>query len=105
MALCVCGIVGLWGVGFFSPELVGDVIERSLRAEGVAADKIARAKTIWTGVNMIVQNLGGFFGMVMFTKAAQRFGRKPAFAVAFVCAFLATVGFFRFFDSMGDMWM
>src|SRR5688572_3084434 len=30
MILCIAGIIGLWGIGFFSPELVGDVITRSL---------------------------------------------------------------------------
>lgn len=105
MLLCVAGVVGLWGVGFFSPELVADVLDRSLRAQGVDANNIAAQKTIWTGVNMIVQNLGAFFGMLTFTRAAQRFGRKPSFAVAFICAFLATVGYFRFFNSKGDIWM
>jgi len=105
MMLCVAGVVGLWGVGFFSPELVGDVIERSLRAEGTSADKISKAKTIWTGVNMLVQNLGAFCGMIAFTKAAQRFGRKPAFAVAYVAAFLSTVGYFQLFNSKADIWM
>ena len=105
MMLCIAGIIGLWGIGFFSPELVGDVIERSLRKEGVGPDKIAKAKTIWTGVNMIVQNLGAFFGMLCFTKAAQRFGRKPVFAVAFVCAFAATIGYFQLFNSKSDIWM
>ena len=105
MMLCVAGVVGLWGVGFFSPELVGDVIERSLKAEGTSAAKISQAKTIWTGVNMIVQNLGAFCGMIAFSKAAQRFGRKPAFAVAYVAAFLATVGYFQLFNSKADIWM
>ena len=105
MLLCIAGVVGLWGVGFFSPELVGDVIERSLKKEGVAADQISKAKTIWTGVNMIVQNLGSFFGMLAFTKAAQRFGRKPVFAVGYIAAFVATVGFFQLFNSKADIWM
>jgi MFS family permease len=105
MMLCVAGVVGLWGVGFFSPELVGDVIERSLKAEGTSAAKISQAKTIWTGVNMIVQNLGAFCGMMAFTKAAQRFGRKPAFAAAFIAAFVATVGYFQLFNSKADIWM
>jgi len=105
MLLCIAGIVGLWGIGFFSPELVGDVIARSLKREGVTADKISQAKTVWTGVNMIVQNLGAFCGMICFTKAAQRFGRKPAFAVAYVCAFVATVGYFQLFNSKSDIWM
>ncbi|MBI3879068.1 MAG: MFS transporter [Verrucomicrobia bacterium] len=105
MCLCIAGVVGLWGIGFFSPELVGDVLERSLKKDGVAADKIAQAKTVWTGVNMIVQNLGAFCGMIAFTKAAQRWGRKPAFAVAFVAAFVATVGYFQLFNGKGDIWM
>ncbi|HTH46398.1 MAG TPA: MFS transporter [Candidatus Limnocylindria bacterium] len=105
MLLCVAGVVGLWGIGFFSPELVGDVIERSLKAEGVGPDKISQAKTVWTGANMIVQNVGAFLGMITFTKAAQRWGRKPAFAVALVAAFVSTVGFFQFFNSKTDIWM
>jgi MFS family permease len=105
MMLCVAGVVGLWGVGFFSPELVGDVIDRSLKAEGISPEKITKARTIWTGVNMIVQNLGGFCGMMAFTKAAQRFGRKPAFTFAYLAAFVATVGYFRLFNSKADIWM
>ena len=61
-------------------------------------------KTTWVGWNMIVQNLGAFFGMIVFTRAAQKFGRKTAFAVAFLCAFVATVGFFRFFNSRDHIW-
>ncbi|MBI3877083.1 MAG: MFS transporter [Verrucomicrobia bacterium] len=105
MCLCIAGVVGLWGIGFFSPELVGDVIERSLKADGVAPDKIAQTKTVWTGVNMIVQNLGAFCGMMAFTRAAQRYGRKPAFAVAFIAAFIATIGYFQLFNGKGDIWM
>ena len=104
MLLCVAGVVGLWGIGFVSPELVGDVIERSLRAEGVDPKAIPGLKTTWVGWNMIVQNLGAFFGMIVFTRAAQKFGRKTAFAVAFLCAFVATVGFFRFFNSRDHIW-
>ncbi|MBI5802636.1 MAG: MFS transporter [Verrucomicrobia bacterium] len=105
MCLCISGVVGLWGIGFFSPELVGDVLERSLKHEGVTPDKIAKAKTVWTGVNMIVQNIGAFCGMIAFTKAAQRWGRKPAFSVAFLAAFIATVGYFQLFNGKGDIWM
>ena len=105
MLLCVAGVVGLWGVGFFSPELVGDVLDRSLRSQGVDPKLIPGQKTFWAGVNMITQNLGSFFGMIVFTRAAQRFGRKPAFAVAFVCAFIATVGYFQLFNRMQDIWM
>ncbi len=105
MVLCVAGVIGLWGIGFFSPELVGGVIEQSLRAEGLAPEKIAGEKTYWIGVNSIVQNIGAFFGMLLFTKVTQRTGRKPAFAVAFILALVATVGYFQFFNGRGDIWM
>ena len=105
MLLCVAGVVGLWGIGFFSPELVGDVIERSLKQAGVAPEKFAAEKTKWIGVNMMVQNIGAFFGMLAFTRAAQRWGRKPAFAVGYVCAFVATIGYFQLFNSRSDIWM
>ncbi len=105
MLLCVAGVVGLWGIGFFSPELVGDVIERSLKQAGVAPEHFAASKTKWIGVNMMVQNIGAFFGMLLFTKAAQRWGRKPAFAGAFLAAFFATIGYFQLFNSRADIWM
>ena len=105
MMLCVAGVIGLWGIGFFSPELVGDVMQRSLMEEGVAADKITGEKTYWIGVNSIVQNIGAFIGMLLFTKFAQSLGRKKAFAFAFVAAMLATIGYFQFFNGRGDIWM
>ena len=105
MMLCVAGVIGLWGIGFFSPELVGDVMQRSLEAEGVAADKITGEKTFWIGVNSIVQNIGAFFGMLLFTRFAQSMGRKKAFALAYVAAMIATIGYFQFFNGRGDIWM
>ena len=105
MMLCVAGVIGLWGIGFFSPELVGDVIERSLKEQGVAAKDIPGEKTYWIGVNMIVQNIGSFFGMLVFTKFAQSHGRRMTFAIAFVCAMAATIGYFQLFNSKGDIWM
>lgn len=99
MLLCVAGVVGLWGVGFFSPELVGDVIGKALKAEKVAAEQIPGKRLMWTGITMIMQNIGAFFGMMAFTKAAHHFGRKPVFAVAFIAAFLSTVLVFKFLSQ------
>jgi MFS family permease len=105
MILCVAGVVGLWGVGFFSPELVGDVITRSLKEQGVADDVIANKKTYWIGINSIVQNLGAFFGMLLFTKLAQSAGRKTAFVIGYIAAFAVTFGYFRLFNGTNDIWM
>src|SRR5882672_6835134 len=99
MLLCIAGVVGLWGVGFFSPELVGDVISRQLRAQDVPLEQVPGRRLMWTGINMIAQNIGAFFGMMAFTKLAQRYGRKPVFAVAFVAAFLSTAATFKFLSQ------
>lgn len=99
MLLCVAGVVGLWGVGVFSSELVGDVITRQLRAENVPAAEIPGKRLMWTGINMVMQQIGCFFGMMAFTRVASRFGRKPSFAVAYVAAFLSTVLVFKFLSE------
>jgi MFS family permease len=105
MVLCVAGVVGLWGVGFFSPELVGAALDKSLRAEGLSAKDLDTSKGFWMSINLIVQNLGAFAGMIVFGKCAHRFGRKPAFTAGFILAFAATVFFFLSFKAKGDLWM
>jgi MFS family permease len=105
MVLCVAGVIGLWGIGFFSPELVGPVIERSLREQNLSPEKIAGAKGIWIGINSIVFNVGAFVGMLLMTKLAERLGRRPAFVIAFIAALIATVGYFRLFNAKSDIWM
>jgi len=86
-------------VGFFSPELVGDVIGKILKTQNVAAGEVPARRLMWTGVNMIMQNLGSFFGMLVFTKLAQIHGRKPIFAGAFVCAFVSTFIVFKYLSQ------
>jgi len=99
MLLCVAGVIGLWGVGFFSPELVNDVTGKILKAQNVPPEHLPGKRLMWTGINMIIQNLGAFFGMITFTKLAQAYGRKPIFAIAFVCAFVSTVVVFKFLSQ------
>jgi MFS family permease len=105
MMLCISGVIGLWGIGFFAPELVGDVISNSLREKQIAETEIKAAEATWKGVNSIVQNIGAFFGMIAFAWLAQRTGRKPAFAVGFIGAMIATWGYFEYFNGIGDIWM
>jgi MFS family permease len=99
MVLCVAGVVGLWGVGVFSPELINGVITRQLTAENVPAEQIAGRRMMWTGINMVMQQIGCFLGMMAFTKVAQRFGRKPSFVVAFIAAFISTALVFKFLSE------
>ena len=105
MLLCVAAVVGLWGVGFFSNKLVAPAIAKALAAEKLTPDQISQAKQWWSAANLIVMNVGAFFGMILFSKAANKFGRKPAFAAAFIAAFAATIFFYQNFSTRGDIWM
>ena len=107
MILCVSGVVGLWGVGFFSGALIGPAIENALKAQNPAITPAALAagKQWWTAANLIVQNIGAFFGMILFAKLAHRFGRKTVFALGFIAAFAATIFFYQNFQTKADIWM
>ena len=107
MILCVSGVVGLWGVGFFSGALIGPAIENALKAQNPAITPAALAagKQWWTAANLIVQNIGAFFGMILFAKLAHRFGRKTIFAFGFIAAFAATIFFYQNFQTKADIWM
>ena len=105
MLLCVAAVVGLWGVGFFSGKLVGPAIEAALKAENLSPAEINQGKQWWTAANLIAMNIGAFAGMICFSKAAHRFGRKPVFAVGFIAALLSTVFFYQTFATRSDIWM
>ncbi len=105
MMLCIAGVIGLWGIGFFAPELVGDVIKTSLKAKGLSDVEISSQATYYKGLNSIIQNVGAFFGMLAFAWLAQRTGRRFAFVVAFIGAFVATNLYFRMFQGVDQLWM
>jgi MFS family permease len=106
MTMCISGVVGLWGIGFFSPELINDVIGRALIKEGIPVGQQSGYRTMWTGLNMIIQNIGACAGMLVFTKLASHFGRKPVFAAAYLCAMISTIGVFKFLNERADIfWM
>ena len=105
MLLCIVGVIGVWAIGFMSPELVKDVISRNLRDQGVEESLVPGMTKGWVSFNMICQNIGAFCGMLSFTWLAQVIGRKKTFAIGFVAAMLATIGYFQFFNGVNDIWM
>ena len=105
MLLCVSAVIGLWGIGFFSNKLVAPAIAAALAAQNLPPDEVQAGKQWWAAANLIVQNFGAFFGMICFSKAAARFGRKPVFAVAFLAALASTVFFYQCFQTTTDIWM
>ncbi|MGN6136877.1 MAG: MFS transporter [Aureliella sp.] len=105
MVLCIAGVIGLWGIGFFAPELVGSVIKNSLESRGLSETEIASQAAFYKGLNGIIQNAGAFLGMVAFSYLAQWTGRKPAFIVAFIGALLSTNMYFIMFKGVDQLWM
>jgi MFS family permease len=90
MFLAVAGVIGLWGIGFFSYDLLRPVLEQSFRAQGLTGADLAGKVTIWIGITSMLQNIGCFFGIQAFTYFTQFTNRRKAFAVGFVAAMLMT---------------
>jgi MFS family permease len=106
MLLAFAGVVGLWGIGFFSFDLVYSVFRKTFEAEGLSGDALEGRLALWMGLVSLLQNFGGFWGVHAFSRLAIRTGRKPAFAVAFLAALLSTAFTFWFLEDVTDVfWM
>jgi len=104
--LAFAGVVGLWGIGYFSYDLLSGVLDKYFRAQGLAENVIAGKKAMWTGITSLVQNSGAFLGVYAFTYFTQRTSRRLAFAIAFVMAMLTTAFLFWKLNSFADVfWM
>ncbi|MGA0853402.1 MAG: MFS transporter [Luteolibacter sp.] len=106
MILSCAGVIGLWGIGVFSSDLVGDIIANNLKDAGKTAEEVTKGRQIWMSINLLCFNLGAFFGMMFFTRITEKLGRKKAFAGFFFCALLVTVFVFQNINSPNDiLWM
>jgi MFS family permease len=98
MLLAFAGVVGLWGIGNFSVDLLRAMLDKTSLSAG--------QKTFWASMTLLLQNAGGFVGMYAFTHLTHRVGRKTAFAITFVAAMVTTAFTFWNLDSFGDIfWM
>ncbi len=96
LGLGLAGMVGLWGIGFFSPELISSALQGQPQAvvDGVR------------GWGTAAQDVGSFFGMLTFTLIATYIGRKIAFGGAFVLCIVMTSFAFTHLRSAADAyWM
>ncbi len=134
LALAFSGVVGLWGVGFFTMDLVGNVLkphfeltlaeehgidfeawpERNEEIQAGAApneaekkyiDSVAGSVQTWKGYTSLMINFGAFFGMYGFGLLTGRIGRKPSFAIALVAAGISTATVFYFLDSFWQIFV
>jgi len=106
LMLASAGVVGLWGIGFFSYDLLRTVLEPEFKAQGLSGAMLAGRITTWIGITSLFQNLGCFFGVYAFTYLTHYTGRKKAFAVSFIAAMLMTAyTFWNLKDLSGVFWM
>ncbi len=90
MVLAFAGVVGLWGIGFFSFDLVDSVFRKHFQGQGLSNAQIQGKLTFWKGITSLVQNGGAFFGIYAFAYVTQYIGRRRAFAISFLLAAAAT---------------
>jgi MFS family permease len=106
LVLCSAGIIGLWGIGNFHPKIIRSIVEADLASQNLSASEMASSKAYWSSVGLLLQNIGGFIGMLSLAKFAQVKGRRPAFALALSLSFVCTLLVFRYLRQMDQIyWM
>lgn len=109
LLLASAGVIGLWGIGFFTGDLQREVFGPIFRAEGMAEAVIEEKLRKLSGITLLVQNVGAFFGVYSFSYVSHYLGRRPTFAICFVGAMLATINVFwnlGRFNGISDIyWM
>ena len=86
LSLAVVGVIGLWGVGFYSPELIDHALS------DLPIEEISAVKAKGTAL----QDVGALLGMLTFTWIATRMGRKLAFGMAFLFCWVVVSSVFMF---------
>jgi MFS family permease len=96
IGLGLAGMAGLWGIGFFSPEL----ISTALKGQPQKVVDVVR------GNALAFQDAGAFLGMVTFTFVATRIGRRIAFLGGYILCLGATIFVYNNLRSGSDAyWM
>jgi MFS family permease len=89
--LATSGVMGLWGVAFYTPELVRSFVP-------------AEDQTFYVFLTSFLQNGGAFFGIYGFGLMAGFMGRRPAFVVAFLLGLVSTAAVFGLMNSTAQIW-
>jgi MFS family permease len=106
LVMCGAGIVGLWGLGNFHPTIVRSIVAQHLASSHLTPEALTSAKAHWSALGLLLQNIGGFIGMMTLAKIAQVKGRRFAFGLAIVLSFLSTVLVFKYLREISQMyWM
>lgn len=94
--LAFAGVIGVWGVGFWSPNLTRGILESATE----------RQREVIVSIQSILQDTGAFFGILFFTWVATSIGRKLAFIISFLLAYFVSMFVFGTMDSPSEIyWM
>jgi len=94
--LGVSGMIGLWGIGFFSPELISTALRGAPQS---VVDSVRGWATAF-------QDVGSFLGMLTFTMVAAFLSRRLAFLLSLLLSMFVTMFVFRSLNSASDAyWM
>ena len=115
--LGLAGIMGLWGIGFWLPELVREAVLVPTAAALAAADPTmtqvaitgaiaaAKANQDWhVSLAMLLFNGAAAVATYLFAVLMGRVGRRPAFALIFILALVSVFGVFGFMTKASQVW-
>lgn len=96
LAFGISGMVGLWGIGFYSPELVRTAL----------AGETQETKDWFASFGTALQDAGAFCGVLFFTFMATYIGRRFAFLASFIIGMITVCFVFYFLERGEDVyWM
>jgi MFS family permease len=104
MLLACAGVIGLWGIAFFSVDLVRSVLQKQFVADGLSGADLAGKLTKYQGFASMMIQVGAFASMSLAAPLCLRIGRKPFFAISLVAAMLSTAMVFRYLSKPSDIW-
>ena len=105
MVLALAGVVGLWGIGFFSFDLIRMRLRQHFQGQGLDANRSPASSLSGPGSPRCVQNAGRILRDPLLLPVTHRIGRKPAFAICFVLAAASTAFTFWFLDEFWQIFV
>ncbi len=109
LMLASAGVIGLWGIGFFTPDLQREVFTPQFKAEGLEGPALEAKLRKWSGITSLVLNFGAFFGISTFSYLSHYIGRRSTFAIALIGAMFTTANVFwnlgKFAGVYDILWM
>lgn len=94
LILACAGVIGLWGIGFFTPDFQREVFKPHFVQQGLSEAQVKANLKWWSGITSLCFNFGAFFGVYLFSHVSHYLGRRPTFALCMIGAMLSTANVF-----------